>query len=458
MFLDRTADRWIFFTPSGYYYARPGAEKFVGWLIDRGSEQGPDFFSVGQFAGRFCRMSVVQHMLDTLDEAEALKQAGAPVVATPLAMDVPPIVTIVSPQDGSRVAGATIPIDYVLRSPSGRAVREVRVFIDGRPAPVNVPVPPVARAHPYDEAVPGHVTIPAPPDQTFTLSIVAATDPRRYGPAAAVKLVSADQPYPSAPARRRLFALIIGVQSYARLPQELRKLQYAAQDAKSVAELISGSQQRRIYDDVEVRLLVDGGSAPPTREAILDGLNWLRHSAVLPDDVALFFISSHGQSGQTDNNYQNDLLLLPTDADLMDLAATTISGRTLVDDLKDIPGNVILMIDACYAGGVTLPDTNRFVADASSPWGGMFVFTSSSTNELSHEDPQHGHGRFTQALIEALHGQSGMKAVDGVILTDYLASYLAHRVPELGSSDSPQKPLFASPAHAPDIRAFAVVN
>lgn len=456
LFLERTDDRWIFFTPSGYYFASPGAEKYAGWLIGWGP-RGPDFFSVGQFADQFSRRKVVEHILDTLDESDALRLAEVPSETTLLAGDLPPIVTITSPQDGSRITGATIPVEYTLRSPSGRGIREILVLIDGKQAHLDTTAHLVAEDRPRDEVVRGRIEVPVPPGRTFTLSVLAATDTGRHGPASAIKLLAADQTNASTPVRRRLFALIVGAQTYARLSQEWQKLHYTAQDAKSVAELLSGSQQRRIYDDVEIRLLVDGGDVAPTREAILDGLNWLRKQAVRPDDVVLLFISSHGRAGHTDVNGQKDLMILPTDADPADLEGTAIAGQKIIDTLKDIPGNILMMIDACYAGAA-VQDTDRFVVSASSPWAGMFVFASSSTNELSQEDSRYGHGRFTQALLEALHGRNGMKTTDGVILTDLLASYLKRRIPQLGRMDSHQTPLFASPIYAPDLRAFAVAN
>lgn len=230
-----------------------------------------------------------------------------------------------------------------------------------------------------------------------------------------------------------------------------------AQDAKALAELLDAPQQRRIYEDVEVLLLVDGDVTPPTQRALLDGLKWLRQEAVLPDDVAVLFISSHGMAaGDANVRRPKDLLILPTDADPADPLGTAVTGQTLIESLKDVPGHILVIIDACYAGGVTLPDTNRFALDAASPWAGMFVFASSSYDQPSREDSVGKHGVFTEALLEALRGQNGMRTLDGTIITDYLASYLARRVPQL--SGAQQKPLFASPPQAPDLRAFAVAN
>jgi hypothetical protein len=68
--------RWVLWTPSGYYDAAPGAEDLIGWHVNRGREQEADFFPVGQFRTAFYRPDVVARVLDTLDEAEALRLAN----------------------------------------------------------------------------------------------------------------------------------------------------------------------------------------------------------------------------------------------------------------------------------------------------------------------------------------------------------------------------------------------
>lgn len=461
LFVARTADQWIFFTPRGDYWATPGADRFVGWLVSRGARQAPDFFSVAQFAGRFFQPVVMEHILDPVDGAGAFRPGGAPASAKQPMDGLPPIVTVISPRDGTGVSSSLIPVDYVLRSPSGSPVRELRVQVDGRPVPVSAAIPRPAADQPQDGAVQGHIEVPVPTGRPLTLSLIAATGPAQFGPVAAVRLLGADGARPS----RRLFVLSVGAQTYARMPPAWQNLHFTAQDAEAFAALLQDPQQRRLYDDVQVRLLADvPGAQTATREAILDGLNWLRQQAVLPDDVAVLFVSSHG-AAQDEAGAGNpwgasraeDMLILPTDADPARLADTAIAGRTVIEKLKDIPGHVILLIDACRAGGAARP-TNRLVVDAASPWAGMFVFTSSSYDQVSLEDPVHQHGVFTTALLEALHGQNGIRSIDGAILTDYLASYLARRIPKLGDEDRRQTPTFARPITAPDFRAFAVVN
>ncbi len=39
----------VAWTPEGYCLASPGGEELIGWLINRGLDEAPDFHPVGQF-------------------------------------------------------------------------------------------------------------------------------------------------------------------------------------------------------------------------------------------------------------------------------------------------------------------------------------------------------------------------------------------------------------------------
>ncbi len=74
--------RWVLFTPSGYYDASPGegtaaGESLFGWAVNRGPDQADDFYSAARFKDRFRRPDVIDRVLTTLDEAEAVAQADA---------------------------------------------------------------------------------------------------------------------------------------------------------------------------------------------------------------------------------------------------------------------------------------------------------------------------------------------------------------------------------------------
>jgi hypothetical protein len=180
--------RWVAWTPNGYYDASAGADRLVGWSVNRGPSEAADFFSLGRFRERLNRPDVIDRVFETLDVAQAivdanqaaaqatavaLAPAAAPVrpAATAAATSPPtatppepvppaaprpspppepvavtpvtsPAITVneLPPALGAlestvlRTTGKVVSIPFTLRSQGGRIDIEVEVRIDGRPA------------------------------------------------------------------------------------------------------------------------------------------------------------------------------------------------------------------------------------------------------------------------------------------------------------------------------------
>ena len=75
LFVNRKTKAWVAWTPSGYYMASPGGEDLIGWHVNRGWNQAADFFPASKFHDKYARADIVDRVLDTLDEGEAIRQA-----------------------------------------------------------------------------------------------------------------------------------------------------------------------------------------------------------------------------------------------------------------------------------------------------------------------------------------------------------------------------------------------
>ena len=349
--------------------------------------------------------------------------------------------TVFSPADGARINGAA-QVEYLLRSPSGRAVRAIRVLVDGRPVAVAAPLPELPRGDPDAEAT-GHLVVPLPDGGPATITVLAASDSGRFSEPARVRVVAAGAGAGEAAgaAKGRLFALLVGVADYV---DPRWRLRFAANDARDVGEVLRAPRQQLLYRSVDVRLLADRDA---TRTAILDGLRWLRASATDPGDIALLFVSSHGIDDH------GDFRIVPADVDASTPAsttATTVGGSEMLTELVNVRGRVVVLLDACRAGGVrtALPDMARFANQATAAENGLFVYASSTRTQDSGESDALGHGVFTSALLEALAGRSGIAVRDAAIDTDALESFLRLRVQQL--SRRAQLPVLLRPAEAPD--------
>ena len=76
LFVNRKTKAWVAWTPSGYYKASPGGEDLIGWHVNRGWNEAADFFPASKFRDKYARADIVDRVLDTLDEGEAIRQAN----------------------------------------------------------------------------------------------------------------------------------------------------------------------------------------------------------------------------------------------------------------------------------------------------------------------------------------------------------------------------------------------
>ena len=70
--------RWVLWTPQGYYDASPGAEDLIGWQVNRGRDAAPEFYTASRFRDRFHRPDVIDRVLQELDVDAAVAKAGTP--------------------------------------------------------------------------------------------------------------------------------------------------------------------------------------------------------------------------------------------------------------------------------------------------------------------------------------------------------------------------------------------
>jgi helicase len=140
-----------------------------------------------------------------------------------------------------------------------------------------------------------------------------------------------------------------------------------------------------------------------------------------PDDTVVITYAGHG----SDNHY-----LLSYDADVADLAGTSVGLDELADLISDIPAKTLLCaLDCCFSGGMgarvfatgirprSVSTTSlrslldRFIGE------GRIVFTASADDEEALESPRHGHGLFTFRFLQALQGAK--EVVDGAQINLY---------------------------------------
>jgi uncharacterized caspase-like protein len=464
-FVEPQSRKWVAWTPSGYYMASAGGEDLIGWHVNRGWNQEADFFPASQFRAQYNRPDIVRLVLKTRDEAEAVRQANLTsdrsVEAKPIGAVLPPVVAIVSPQEGAHFSEDSVEIAYSLRSPSGLPIDRLDVLADGQP------IKSTGFTTTKGSGATGSVTI-TPPKKDATISLIGYSGGLTSAPVG-VKLVY-DRPVPpAAPApnvtaapdtRPKLYALLVGVTNYE--DNELNDIHFGARDAEGFAQALE-RQKGGLYADVQTQIVdfptrkdfAVNNIGPPTRDSVFKGLYWLKHVAT-DNDLIVVFLSGHGYRDYSDP--KGGFWFLTREAKIDELPTTAISGSDLYRQISTLAGKKILFIDACHVGTdltantmavpfEAFPNMDKFVNDFTTAGSGIVVYAASQAVELAHEDSVGQHGAFAEALIEAIGEGKGANP-DGRITADLLHFYVVERVRAL--TNGAQHPVWNLPGTITD--------
>jgi WD40 repeat protein len=443
LFIHPDGQRWIAWTPQGYYDASLGADDLIGWHINHGYGRVPDFYPASQFRDRYYRPDVIQRVLKTpnLDIAEAVREAdqaaGQPATrSVPVSSLLTPVVEIDDPKDPASEDRTDMQLAYSVKLPSAEDKLRVEALIDG------VKVAAEERRLVEKGDTRAGILYLKIPRRDSKVSVIAYNANGASVPASVqVKWTGA-----GTEPKLTLYVLAIGISDYK--DPNLR-LHFAAKDAADFVALAK-AQAGGLYDKVILapghESLRDGQA---TKDAILDGLDWIMRDVTNTNDVAMVFLSGHGIR-TPDQHYR----FLPYDYDVNRIERTTISDSELQDYLTKIGGKKIFFFDTCYSGGVmgaratdTQPDVDKFANELKAAENGIIVFSSTTGNQLSQERDEWNNGAFTKAVVEGMRGAAARLGLVLISVSD-LQGYVSQRVKELTLGN--QRPVTAIPKTVDD--------
>jgi WD40 repeat protein len=442
LFPHKDRKRWVVWTPTGYYHASPGGEDLIGWHVNHGKEREADFFAASRFRSVYSRPDVIDKILATEDETEAIRLANLEsgrkeVEPVSVRNKLPPVLTVLSPSDGSEVSSTTVIVRFTARSEE--PITSTKVLLDGRPIS-----PPNGIMFSGDG---GEFTITIP-QRDCEISLIADNRHATSKPATVSLLWRGFVPKDEPRIRPRLYVLAVGVSQY-RKPD--MRLLLAAKDALDFAGAWT-SQKGRLYSEVEVRVLTD---AQATKTNILVGMQWLEKQ-VRSSDVAVLFFAGHG----LDDN-EGFFYFLPVEVDPENLKGTGLPQTDVVATVSAIAGKVLVFMDACHSGNLMgktkrrgLLDVNSIINELAAAENGAIVFSSSTGRQYSLENTDWGNGAFTKGLVEGIGGKADYRGT-GRITVNMLDLYISERVKELTRGE--QTPSTVKPPNVPDF-PLAVVT
>jgi len=274
-------------------------------------------------------------------------------------------------------------------------------------------------------------------------------------------LVKCILPGPPEPTRGKLWVVAFGVDKYGDGSRRDLNLQYAAEDAKAIAEAFDPTLNQALYTGVEPQKPLLNEEA--TKDNIVRQLTDLKGRVAREDTLVVFF-AGHGSP----NTKGDDYLFLPSDFKPNDMDKTGLSWSTIIEHLKEIDAEkCVLFADCCFSGGAgenkldqaKLSETVKQAGKQSN----ILALFSCQDNQVSYEDDKWQHGAFTKALLDALHGQN-RPAGKTERLSD-IFGYVIETVPGMVRRDKndPSLDQFPSPRalngdEGPEYTAFVAVR
>jgi uncharacterized caspase-like protein len=216
-------------------------------------------------------------------------------------------------------------------------------------------------------------------------------------------------------------------------------LPVTVKDAQALASIFTDANLCAYPNNEQhIRLLHDSSA---TRQAILDGVNWLREKAADPEATIVLYYSGHGWLDTSTGLYY----LIPHDVKPHKVPNSALSAQAFTDALRAIQARrLLVVIDSCHAEGMAAAKDDhgeidlppgftkmtppKSMIDILKQGEGRAVFTSSRGTQLSYVRPDQIMSIYTYHLIEALLG-AGNREGDMEVHLSNLMNHLGKTVP-----------------------------
>lgn len=412
---------WVAWTPTGHYASSPRGERLIGWQINKGPAALPDFFDGTQFHETLYRPDVIRGLLDAGSVTAAIIQTGGQPVSVETVL--PPVVDVVIPaQPVVKVTDGKLLVTARAESRQPHnPLTSLTLYMNGRPFEGRQGRRAVKATDgkPVTESWVVHVP---PGDHVFT---IRASTSRSHTDSLPIQVTYQTDIRTD----RQLYVLGIGISAYD--DATIDRLYYADKDALEICRVLE-EYGKKVFRKIETRPLTNGDA---NKTAILDGLKWLKES-MTENDIAVVIYSGHGAVDQSFGGF----FFLPSDSDDEQLADRGISADLFKRALAEIPGRLVVLLDACHAGAVGsggLPSqelNEDLIHSLTNEQPGIDVICSTDGQSISEESHDYGHGYFSYAVLEGLKGKANDRRFDTVVTNLELESYVNDRVKQLTNS------------------------
>ena len=415
---------WVAWVPPGFFIASPDGDKYIGWQLNNSADETAEFYSAWQFERMLYRPDIVQDYFDS--RGVWLNSRQFEKFRTERMRNLAPPKLALSLLEVTERGTAKIRIESIKRE---LPIEQYTVFVNDLPVtPFN------ERELSNDERtefIREHEVPLNANENDIRVEILTDSSFQVENLFVESEVIHAAQ-------KGDLYLLAIGVNELEFMPEN--NLNYAAQDAVSVASLLGSSESQ--FKETHVKVLSDLQGDKPTRENILSSLSFLQQSGA--DDTVVLYIAAHGIS-----NKAGDYFMIPSDGMLTDLsgvvkddhrdATSLIRWDSFFEAMRNSAGRRMLIVDTCEAQKIKGNFDFGSLAKRSSAVS-FGLLSASTGSEQSQEYPPGEQGLFTYGLLQALQGQAD-KNQDSIINLEEVYAYTKEFVQENRLlTDLPQTP------------------
>jgi WD40 repeat protein len=389
--------QWLSFTPDGFYDCSAYGDRYVRW------RRGQELFPLERYSEIYRRPAIIE---------DVLRGGYTPAAAVEQIVD-PPVLRLLAPRDGQLFAFGSEELEVIVEAEATDNTRigSIAFSLNGRRLPKEQLLGWTVLEH-SDRRLHVRARLRVLPGKNIMEAIAFnAARVRSERAGAEVTVQTNERLDPD------LYVLAVGSDAYA---PHYPDLQFAGIDAEALVDELS-RQEGGMYTRVYGQALT---GKDVSKETVLSALRNLRD--IEAADVLLLFFSGHGVR-ERDANGRSKYYYLPTGSTRTNIPNEGLAWDDIATEVRQLgAGRVILLLDACHSGDIANSASNEKVAASLAGDIGI-VFTSSSGNEYSFEDPSWGHGAFTRALLDGLRGEADFTR-DGTVDWSELQLYVTTSV------------------------------
>lgn len=405
-FVHRDGERWVAWTPEGFFDASPGGEALVGYHLNQGMDRAGEFVNVDQVFNLFYRPDLVGQRLQP-GAAETILAAREKIgdIRVVLAGGLPPDLERLSPAESQSTG--EFDLKFRLKNRGG-GIGRVVYRVDGveqAGREVGIPLPGSDTVNRRFNLTPGRHEV--------TATVYNARNQVESRSVSAVVNVTAQAQPPS------LFVVAAGISQYRESALN-EGVKYASADAKAVVERLQ-EQGKGLFGKVTPYPLYDHEA---TRAGIEQAIAKVS-SEIRSHDVFVLYLAGHGAA--FDGQYH----FIPWEARYTSndaLRQQSFDQEAFRLALSRIPAKkTLVLLDTCssasYSEGRALSD--KASIDKFARITGRATLAAATQTALEGVG---NHGVFTYALLEAL---SKVADADGLVGVTQLADYVVDLIPRI---------------------------